>query len=317
MALVLCATMAFANEPVAKSPYSIDDLEQMKQDTVTGNPDPQPQVGGEDIATAVNIPVLPYTDGGNTCGFINDYDEWCPYSGSTSPDVVYKYTPAGDIELDVILCNSFYDTKTYVYENVWPNLVACNDDDCGDYDLLVQECVPCIVECPAGAQLENEPDCYDYYVDNTNGGCNSTPNVFGSIACTADGLVDFCGKYGGFISGAGWNYRDTDWFEMDPDAQVNGFDFTVTGELGTLMGYINANFGCGAPFFEASLVLTPCVPGTIPIPAGNWWLWIGPSGYGPEAGPCGSDYLVELDGLTCPPVSVEDASWAEIKNNYK
>ena len=33
--------------------------------------------------------------------------------------------------------------------------------------------MPCVIECPAGAELEGEPPLMDGYVDSWNGGCNS------------------------------------------------------------------------------------------------------------------------------------------------
>ncbi|SVA49021.1 uncharacterized protein METZ01_LOCUS101875, partial [marine metagenome] len=86
---------------------------------------------------------LPYSDTGTTTGYTDDYDEACPYTGSTSPDVVYSYTPDADGIMSVDLCSdgNFYDTKTYVYENDMGNLAgtvslgpnsACNDDACAN-----------------------------------------------------------------------------------------------------------------------------------------------------------------------------------------
>lgn len=91
------------------------------------------RVGGEDIADAVFIPGIPYMDTGNTCAFVHDYDEICPYTNSTAPDVVYAYIPPSDDVVDIDLCGSDYDTKVYVYENVEGNLYACNDDFYYDY----------------------------------------------------------------------------------------------------------------------------------------------------------------------------------------
>jgi hypothetical protein len=45
--------------------------------------------GGENLDSAVPEPGLPFTDTGATCDNFNDYDEVCPFTGSTSPDVVY------------------------------------------------------------------------------------------------------------------------------------------------------------------------------------------------------------------------------------
>jgi len=98
--------------------------------------------GGETIETASVIPELPYSDTGNTCGNINDYDEECPYTGSTAKDVVYVYTPIVDTIVDLDLCQSWYDTKIYVYADDTEHLIACNDDfwGCinGDHKSLIE-----------------------------------------------------------------------------------------------------------------------------------------------------------------------------------
>ena len=49
--------------------------------------------GGEDIETATVIHSLPISLSGSTIGGVNSYDEECPYTGSTSSDVVYSITP--------------------------------------------------------------------------------------------------------------------------------------------------------------------------------------------------------------------------------
>jgi hypothetical protein len=99
--------------------------------------EPMIDVGGETIATCTVVASLPYFDTGNTCGFTNDYDEVCPYSGSIAKDVVYCYTPTDNMCVDISLCNSStdYDTKLYVYQGSYtPGApYACNDDACPDY----------------------------------------------------------------------------------------------------------------------------------------------------------------------------------------
>ena len=99
--------------------------------------EPQTDIGGETIALCTVIASLPYFDVGNTCSFINNYDEACPYSGSIAKDVVYCYTPTDNICIDISLCNSStdYDTKLYVYEGSYTpgHPFACNDDACPGY----------------------------------------------------------------------------------------------------------------------------------------------------------------------------------------
>lgn len=160
--------------------------------------------GGENFSEAVVIPALPFTDDGATCDNYDDYDAVCPYEGSTSPDVVYRYSALEAVELTIDLCSSAFDTKVYVY--AWPELyqpVACNDDagcgysgwqsrieavdvypgidyfivvdgyggDCGEYTIEVTPHEPCVVECPPGSLHEGEPPCVDGYYDTYNGGC--------------------------------------------------------------------------------------------------------------------------------------------------
>ncbi len=96
--------------------------------------------GGDVCATATVIPAIPYTNTGTTSGYVDDYDEACTYTGSTSPDVVYSYTPEVDMAINISLCsvNTLYDTKVYVYENVCQERddgqdpYACNDDALAD-----------------------------------------------------------------------------------------------------------------------------------------------------------------------------------------
>jgi hypothetical protein len=73
---------------------------------------------------------------GTTVGFTDFTDEACPYTGSTSPDVYYCYTPTKDHNLTIELCQSGFDTKVYVYDSTLSLVVdyagasSCNDDAC-------------------------------------------------------------------------------------------------------------------------------------------------------------------------------------------
>jgi hypothetical protein len=344
--LLCCQASVYGANTASHDELTQSQIEQVKAANVTTEP-PGALVGGENIATAVNIPGLPYSDGGSTAGHVNDYDVACPYTGSTSADVVYKYTPGGPESIDINLCGAAYDSKVYVYQNNTGTIVACNDDaGCGPngfsselvgvavtnphtyyivvdgyggatgtYDLVVTANVPCILTCPSGAVLENEPDCFDGYKDAWNGGCNSTPNVFTDVPC-AD--VTVCGRYGGFFHPlSGFDYRDTDWYALPANSSTGSATFCVTGELDTLSGYINANNGCGAPFFEEALIAGPCDTSCFNLPAGNFWLFVATSGFGAAAGACGSDYQITVDGLAnCGPVALDAKTWTEIKAMY-
>ena len=114
---------------------SIDMLATRKPSNYAPNtPDPNMILqGGDVIGSATVIPAIPYNDNGTTTGYTNDYDEVCPYTGSTAPDVVYSYAPAANEWINVDLYGSAYDTKLYIYEDAVGNLVACNDDYYSDF----------------------------------------------------------------------------------------------------------------------------------------------------------------------------------------
>jgi hypothetical protein len=344
--LLLWSTSVFA-EISTTDRISVDELEALKAGSVSGVNIPLPNEGGETIATAVNIPALPYSDGGNTCDNIHNYDAVCPFTGSISADVVYRLT-ASTIDIDIDLCNSGYDTKVYVYQNDSSTLIACNDDACGSdgfrsellcvplsagntyyivvdgyfgacgtYDLSVMSCCASDPSCPPGSLLEGEPVCFDGYKDAYNGGCNSTPNVFSSIPCGPSGSTTMCGEYGGFFHNpSGFDYRDTDWYELDPSGSA-GASVSARGVYSSLFGYINAASGCDAPFFEDFLVVGPCdAPASFVLGASPYWLFAATSGFGEAAGACGGEYLITVENYTCGPVTVEETSWGEIKSKY-
>ena len=91
-----------------------------------------PRQGGDNVESAIVISQIPSTVFGTTVGYNDDYDEVCPYSSSTSPDVVYSFTPESDImEVTIDLCGegNFYDTKVYVYEGAIGTLATTLSGD--------------------------------------------------------------------------------------------------------------------------------------------------------------------------------------------
>ena len=92
---------------------------------------PNDQRPGNLIQSAYSIDMLPFSGSGNTFGFQNNYDDCSDMS--ESPDVVYKYSPTADVQVNISSCESSFDTKIYVYENTTDNMVACNEDG-GFYD---------------------------------------------------------------------------------------------------------------------------------------------------------------------------------------
>ncbi|HEY3295091.1 MAG TPA: serine protease [bacterium] len=96
---------------------------------VTGTPFTPPN----DVCPGTTIASLPYSDAGNTACGTHDYAVACRVT--SSPDVVYNFTPASCESLTVSLCGSTYDCVLDVRAGgACPGQVsvACNDDNyCG------------------------------------------------------------------------------------------------------------------------------------------------------------------------------------------
>ncbi len=323
-----------------------------KNNVVHGVNVPSGRVGGEDIATATVVGALPYTDAGNTCVFIDDYDEECPYTGSTSPDCVYAFTPAADVLVDMFLCMSSYDTKIYVYENAYTPGVpflcvddasACGDfntylyqswitdaalvggntyyivvdgygGDCGDYILDIYEVEECIVECPPDAIYEGEPDCYDEYNDLFNAGCNNVPEAYSVVDCSNETIV-ICGTTGVFPF-AGSTYRDTDWYMLTLDEPAT-ITIGAESEAGLLLGFVDMSAGCANAAFYSSITAAKCTYTTLSytLPAGQSVVFVSTDAW--DLGyVCGSDYYLTIDGYECTS-PVEETTWGSIKSLYR
>lgn len=341
LALVLALAIGVAATPTTSNIMPVKD-----SPFVTPPPSKGPLQGGDTIATATLIASLPYDDTGTTVGYTHNYDEVCFYTGSLSPDVVYKYSPTANMKIDIYTCNSGYDTKLYVYDNVYtPGApLACNDDsnlcsgpayrsyipalqiyaghtyyivvdgygsESGAYEFHVRQWIPACdpTACPPYAIQEGEPTCYTNYVDNYNGGCNSEPDIFQLISFPQT----ICGTSGVYAFGTS-TYRDTDWFQFTLTAPKT-VRLSVCAEFPPLLGFLDASLGCGAPAFITYLTGAAYNPVSFAysLPAGTYWAFVGPMDWG--AYPCGSKYIATLweEGT----VPVEPMSWGTLKALYR
>ena len=295
------------------------------------NPDRQ---GGDTIADAVELDLLVIDETGTTVGYTDDYDEVCPYDGSTSPDVVYTFTPMADIAVDIDMLGSTYDTKIYVYDESL-TLVACNDDfypdyvsklenvllvggtryylvidgyggDAGDYVLNIAEYDPCVLTCPAGAELEGEPPLVDGYIDSYNCGCSGPEFGYPMGAITAD---IFCGVSGWYISVDGSSYRDTDWFEIVvPD--VGFIEIIGDAEYPTYMFELGPQ-DCASVVVIQDVIIGACAEGTMVIPGAvgsTIWFFVASTTW---SGPVNEYNYVLFTNLT--PVATELHCWSDVK----
>jgi len=292
--------------------------------------------GGDTIADAVPIS-LPYEITGSTTGYADDYDEVCPYDGSTAPDVVYTVTPGGDMAVTIDLFGSAYDTKVYVYDGDL-NLVGCNDDyysdytsrlenlfltagiqyyividgygdSFGDYVLTIMDYTQCILECPAGAELEGEPPLVDGYVDEYNQGCQGgNEDDFQLIESPL-----FCGRTGYYLGDGGGATRDGDYFVLTIGAQ--GF-IEIMGdaeEQTFLMEFGPTN--CDAMGVIQHVSIGPCDEESMTFvgePGSIVWLFVVPQTFW-NGETYEYDYILSIDdGVT----AVENRSLTGIKSLF-
>ena len=310
-------------------------------------PPPGTQVGGDNFGSATVIPSLPYSDTGNTCGFVDDYDPTCTTYNPLAPDVVYAFTPPRDMCVNVSLCGSSYDTVLYIINGVSGAVLGCNDDscglqselnslnliggvvyyivvdgysaNCGAYAIAVSECPPpCERVCPPGAFVENEPDCYDGYVDAYNGGCNSATPVFNDVLCNDTGVY-ICGHYGNYISVDGYSSRDTDWYRIVIDHTVT-LNLCACAEGHFQILIIDGNHGCPVTSTDilasaSTLNANEEICASATLSPGTYYLWAGGADFTGVA--CGARYVLTVTGYECPPVGVEPAQWGTIKSLYR
>lgn len=292
---------------------------------------PQPQPIGEDMSNAKPITGLPYNDSGNTSGFRNDYGaEDYP---SSSPDVVYKYTPASDENVTLSLCGgTAYDAAMFVMDDE-NTIIASSDDACGlepeitalnlaggntyyivvegygqncGYYLLnlMRENLGICFECPPGARIEDEPICGPDYVDNYDGGCNWDPYRFLPIDC---GYI--CGETGTYLL-QGSSYRDTDWYVITVTEPAT---YRGVGDGFPLRLFVLPAV-CPDPGGPYNTTVAPSCVWSDPLffGPGTYYLWAGPDVFSDV--PCGSKYLLEV---VCRTTATENTTWGKVKGLFR
>ncbi|MBN2565899.1 MAG: hypothetical protein JXB46_09330 [Candidatus Eisenbacteria bacterium] len=325
----------------------------VQQDPVASEHAPESRIEGDTIEEALVIPTLPFCAAGSTCGFTNDYDEMCPWGGSNSPEVVYAYTPAADMCVSISLCDSYYDTKLYIYTDEWPpgSPYACNDDNfdcvdppvdytswlpeigltagqiyyivvdgygnqCGDYVLEIEEVEcnePCNVVCE-GID-ENEPTCHYGYVDVYNGGCSTESYL--PVPVSQEPLI-ICGESGVFDSPEGV-LRDADWYLINPCGGVP-ITVTVEAEFDVLLMFIDMRGGCENMEPYGYVQTNACEPAVLTeyLPLGQFAIFVAPDEWLLDY-ECGVEYSMTIEGYTedCHPTPVEARSWGSMKALYR
>ena len=312
---------------------------------------------GDTIETALLLPGVPFHGTGNTAGYTDDYDEVCPYTGSTAPDVVYKYVPTTSMSIDIDFCASGYDTKAYVYD-AGLNLIACNDDfyfaapcfvyssklenvamtagqtyyividgygsTSGPYVMDIMAYAPCVISCPYNAYAEWEPPLIPNYVDLYNGGCNTTPSYpFQHISGASPGSdipvcsAIFCGVSGWFLVN-GSNSRDTDWFTLTKATAGTNIEITADAEYASYIFQLTGTCAGGVTVAQQAIA-GPCQFATMSIagPASTYWFWVGPTVFVSPDGTMMYDYVVWFTGLQPEVYATAPTTWSTVKALYR
>jgi hypothetical protein len=284
-------------------------------------PDPRVQqenanssrVEGDTCGEAYVVTELPYNTLATT---VDNTDTW----GRSNADEWYLFTAIEATDYRISLCGdgSTFDTYLYLLEDDCATIITYNDDECGlqselewylepgdyivcvegysttgPYELDILALVPCVVECPDGASIDPEPNCYDEYVDVTNGGCDSPLPVFGSIACGET----ICGTAGTYTVG-GIDHRDTDWYLFDL-LEPSTVTWSVEAEFDPYIKLIETN-NCVSPVTIAYAYGNECEMTTVEtvLYPGQYAAYVTPDAF--TGVPCDADFWATL---TCEPWS--------------
>jgi hypothetical protein len=173
---------------------------------------------------------------------------------------------------------------------------AFSDVPCGSRYRATLTTSTCVPPQP-GDTIDPEPLCAAAYVDTTNGGCNFTPNVFGTVRCGEA----IAGTYGTYLTSGGSNYRDTDWFAFTL-TQSSSVSWSATGEARTRVFILGNGTGTCPASSLATAVADPGVPATASLPSlapGTYFAFVGTDAF--SGVPCGAQYRATLMTNPCCP----------------
>lgn len=196
--------------------------------------------------------------------------------------------PTGSYPMGSIEC-CYLEPGTYFLE-----VTGYQEGDAGAYDVAVDCCVPCVVDCPSGAEPEGEPACAEDYTDLTNGGCDADPVRFQSLSC-GDTICGLSGSY--LVDGV--IHRESDWFEIVLDSTTE-IVWSVVADFSPSTAIIMPGEpdSCGDRFVVAAdsdedacdtVRLSRC------LPAGTHWLYVSPASY-PS---CEASYAAWIECRAC------------------
>ncbi|MDY7109707.1 MAG: hypothetical protein SYC29_13815 [Planctomycetota bacterium] len=287
--------------------------------------------GGDTPATALLIEGLPFADSGDTSDNGDTEDPDC--AEPDSPDVWYRIVPEEPLEITLSLCGSSYDTSLYVLDEFLVQIACNNDSDaCGEqselpclafepgktyyiavdgdggtagpYQFAASVCLPELPcdQCASFSFPEGEPTCYNDYVDEYNGGCNSSPHVFQPILAGET----VCGESGTYeLTRELWS--DTDWYELQI-TETSDITWEGIAQFPLYLIIWDGNEGCDGMYSlgwrATNSICEPLSVTAFDVPPGTYWLWVGLWTLSPDY-PCGSLYNARVTVASSQPCDIE------------
>jgi hypothetical protein len=198
------------------------------------------------------------------------------------------FTTGGPGCSDEACCNQICAIDPFCCDTAWDGIcVGEAASQCG--------VPPCDVICPPGANQEIAPQCPVDGNDGTldpNGGCNSIPAVFDSIACGQT----VCGEISTYVDGpTGGAFRDTDWyaFSLGADTEVT---WSVNASVPTAVFLLSGGCPTAVLFVGAGLCpnsVTAC------LQAGDYVAFVATAAF--TGVPCGGGNNAYVATLSCQP----------------
>ena len=243
-----------------------------------------------------------------------------PYSGGVGQPITFNGTGSSDPDgMIVSYAWTFGDgstgsgpqpTHSYAAKGNYTVGLCVVDDDsaqtCCETTALAGHCA----DCPPNSQIEGEPRCGNGYVDNFNGGCNSTPPVFSVVSCNT-----ICGETGTYLFD-GQERSDTDWYRIT----VGPGSFLSSGIASGSVLRLSVLTNQCPPVILSTTTSPSCEPAPPLVfnGPGTFVLFASPDDL--FGVPCPSPYILDILGPGIPGclhTPAENTSWGHIKARYR
>jgi hypothetical protein len=160
--------------------------------------------------------------------------------------------------------------------------------------------------------IEQEPICNYWYVDSVNGGCNSTPPIFGQSLACGQTIVGTSGTFWG-----NWTEsRDTDWFPITiPSPRTVVLRWCVFAQFPPMITILRVG-NCDSLAMMGGIATgnscdTVCT--TDALAPGNYWLFVAPNDF--RLTPCSAQYIAWTTCQPCTPDTVQNVTLRRIGNS--